>query len=99
MVLRGRGTSISDTKLALESLHEILNRNKVKEANTLGTNLLALQCDLEERHHLSYFDCLIAASALTLDRILVSDDDAFKKVPDLTLIPLTKSNQKNDNKT
>ncbi len=94
MVLRGRGTSVSDTKLALVALHEVLHHNKVKEVNTLGTNLLALQCDLEARHHLSYFDSLIAASALTLDRVLVSDDDAFKKIPDLTLLPLTKSTQK-----
>ncbi len=69
MVLRGRGSSVSDTKLALVALHEALNLNKVKEVNTLGTHLLALQCDLEERHHLSYFDSLIAASASTLDRV------------------------------
>ncbi len=91
MVLRGRGTSVSDTKLALVALHEVLNVNKVREANTIGTTLLAFQCDLEERDHLSYFDSLIAASALTLDHSLVSDDEAFQKIPDLTLIPLTKN--------
>ncbi len=95
MVLRGRGSSVSDTKLALGALHEALNLNKVKEVNTLGTNLLALQCKLEERHHFSYIDSLIAASALTLDNVLVSDDDAFKKIPDLTLIPLTKNISRN----
>ncbi len=99
MVLRGRGTSVADTKLALVALHEALNRNKVREVNTIGTNLLALQCDLEERHHLSFFDSLIAASALTLDHILVSDDEAFGKIPDLTLIPLSKPIQKNEYET
>lgn len=90
IVLRARGKRSSEVKMALLALHEALTRHDVKEEKTLSTSLLALQCDLEERYDLSYFDSLIAASALTLDRQVLSDDETFNKVPDIKRIPLSK---------
>ena len=89
-VLRARGRRTTEVKIALLALHEALKRHMVKEAKTIEANLLALQCDLEERYELSYFDSLIAASTLALDRIVVSDDRAFNKVPGIERIPLVK---------
>lgn len=88
-VLRSRGRSPAQTKLALLALHEALTRKKVKEAKTISTSLLAYQAELEEKYGLSFFDSLIAASALALDRKVVSDDQAFDRVPDLKRKPLS----------
>lgn len=88
-VLKSRGRSPAQTKLALLALHEALTRKKVKEAKTISTSLLAYQAELEEKYGLSFFDSLIAASALALDRKVVSDDQAFDRVPDLKRKPLS----------
>ncbi len=89
VVLRARGRSLSQVKMALLALHEALRRNNVKEAQTFSLSLLALQSELEERYGLSYFDSLIAASALKLDCQVISDDDSFDRVPNLKRIPLS----------
>jgi predicted nucleic acid-binding protein len=88
-VLRARGRNPSQVKMALLALYEVLKRNNVKEAKTLGLSLLAFQSEIEENYGLSYFDSLLAASALTLDRQVISDDYAFDKVPGLKRIPLS----------
>jgi len=75
--------------MALLALHEALKRNNVEEAKTLSLSLLAFQSEIEEKYGLSYFDSLIAASALKLDRQVISDDDAFDRVPNLKRIPLS----------
>ena len=90
-VLRAHSITPSEVKMALLALHEALRRNHVEEVKTMNTSLLALQCELEERYRLSYFDSLIAASALVLDRKVVSDDEAFNRLPDLKRIPLSKT--------
>lgn len=89
VVLRARGRSPSQVKIALLALHEALTRSNVKEVKTVSMSLLAFQSELEDRYGLSYFDSLIAASVLTLDRQVVSDDDAFDRVPNLKRIPLS----------
>ena len=88
-VLRVRGRSLSQTKLALLALHGALARRKVREAKTISTSLLAFQAELEEKYGLSFFDSLIAASVLALDREVVSDDEAFDRVPDLRRKPIS----------
>lgn len=89
VVLRARGRTPFQVKMALLALHEALTRNNVEEVKTISTSLLAFQSELEDKYELSYFDSLIAASALTLDRRVVSDDCAFDKIPDLKRISLT----------
>jgi predicted nucleic acid-binding protein len=62
----------------------------VKEVKTVSTSLLALQSEIEAGYGLSYFDSLIAASALTLDHRVVSDDEAFDRIPDFERVPITR---------
>ena len=88
-VLRGRGRGVGQIRDALLALHEALRRMGVKEEGAMSLALLALQCELEERHGLTYFDSLIAASALALDSRVISDDEAFDRVPNLERIPLS----------
>ena len=88
-VLRSRGRTPSQVRKALLALHQVLVQYGVREVNTLSTNLLVYQCELEEKYKLSYFDSLIATSALILDRQIVSDDEAFDRVPRLKRIPLS----------
>ncbi|MEX2723476.1 MAG: PIN domain-containing protein, partial [Candidatus Freyarchaeota archaeon] len=62
---------------------------RVEEAHIIGTYLIIRQAEIEEKYGLSYFDSLIAASSLKLDGIVVSDDKAFDRVPNLKRIPIT----------
>lgn len=88
IVLRARGIRPAEVKVALLALHEALARYDVKGAKTMNSSLLALQCELEEKHGMSYFDSLIAASALALDRKVISSDEAFDKVPGLQRVSI-----------
>jgi len=91
IVLRARGRSPSQVRIALLALHEVLTQNNVKEVKTLSVSLLAFQSELEEKYRLSYFDSLIAASALTLDRQVVSDDESFDRIPNIKRVPIKSS--------
>ena len=85
-VLRGLNKKPSEVKLALISLKQAFEDNNIEEARTLGIGTIVLQCEFEEKYGLSYFDSLIAASTFVLDRIIVSGDRAFDKVPGLRRI-------------
>ena len=88
IVLRARGNKPAEVKVALLALHEALDRYGVKEAKTVNSSLLAFQCELEEKYGLSYFDSLMAASALTLDYKVISSDEVFDRVPELERISI-----------
>ena len=88
-VLRARDRTQSQVKLALLALRQILSQHNIEETSTLNTKLLISQCELEEKYALSYFDSLLAASALALDKQIISDDKAFDKIPGLKRIPIT----------
>jgi len=75
------------------ALRQILSQHKIKEASTLNINLI-IQCELEKKYGLSYFDSLIAASALALDKQIISDDQAFDRIPYLKRISLSHSPNK-----
>lgn len=90
IVLRNRKREVGKVKMAMLALHEVLSRHEVREARTLTSDLLVLQCEFEEKYRLSYFDSLVAASALVLDRKIISDDKAFDRIPDLKRIPLSR---------
>lgn len=85
-VLRVRGRSASEVKTALLAVNEAFTRHEVEEVQTVSCSLLAIQCELEETYELSYFDSLLAASALAVDRRIVSDDKAFDRIPELNRI-------------
>lgn len=89
VVLRSVDTKPEVVGRAMLALRRALQINGVTEAPTLSTELLARQCEIEQKHDLTYFDSLIAASALSLDRTIISDDDAFDRVPSITRISLS----------
>ncbi|AKG38443.1 hypothetical protein MA03_02965 [Infirmifilum uzonense] len=88
VVLRARGRRPEEVAAALEALGSILAAHRVPELRTLGLGLLVRQAEIERSYGLSYFDSLIAASALAYDGVVISDDAAFDKVPGLRRIPL-----------
>ena len=83
LVLRGRGKSSRETREAMLALDKILLDHGVKQVKTINASLLALQSEIEFKSELSYFDSLIAASALSVDGIITSDDRAFDRVSGL----------------
>jgi len=89
VTLRSRGRSISQIRRALASIKKILIDYNIHEASTLSTGTLLLHLDLMEEYGLSYFDSLIAASAIVIDGVIVSDDKAFDRVKGLKRIPIT----------
>ncbi len=88
IVLRGRGRNPAETRQAILALRSLLQEHQVDEVKTIDTATLSLQCEIESKHRLSYFDSLIAASALRVDGKVVSDDRAFDRVPGIVRIPL-----------
>lgn len=91
IVVRNRRQKATEVRKAMLALREVLTRYKIKEASTLTSSVLVHQCELEEEHELSYFDSLIAASALALDQKIISSDKAFDRVPGLERISISKS--------
>jgi predicted nucleic acid-binding protein len=90
LVLRARGLGPGRVRTAMLALREALDRCGVREVKMLDSRTLALQCELEEKYELSYFDSLVAAAALVLDRKVISSDKAFDRVPGLERVPLEK---------
>lgn len=88
LVLRARGRRPAELKMAMLALHEALSRYGVKEVSTISSSLLALRCEVEEKYGLSFFDSLVAAAALALDRKVISSDEAFDGVRGLERVPL-----------
>lgn len=88
-VLKGRGRAVLQVRRAMLALGKARADNSIIEVKTIDTNLLILQADIEQKYHLSYFDSLIAAIALTLDDEIISDDLDFDGVPDLRRRPIS----------
>lgn len=89
MVLRTMGNSAAEVGKAVLAVRSVLSEHGVKEVGTMNSSLIALQCELESSYDLDFFDSLIAASALSLDSVVVSDDTAFDEVPGLRRVPLS----------
>ncbi len=88
-VLRSIGKEPLIIRASILALRRAIEINRGGEVNTISSALLARQCEIEEEYGLTFFDSLIAASALSLDGELVSDDDAFDRVPGIRRIPLS----------
>jgi len=88
-VLRSRGRSAEQVRLALLALTKVFLDNDIAEHRTMDMKLLILQSEIEYKYGLSYFDSLIAASAFTIDGEVVSDDEDFDGVPDLKRISVS----------
>ena len=87
--LRARGRRPEEVASAMKALKLIFESRKIKEASTINTGLFIRQAEIEEKYGLSYFDSMIAASALAVDSEVVSNDMAFDRVPGLKRIPLS----------
>ncbi|RZN42973.1 MAG: type II toxin-antitoxin system VapC family toxin [Methanophagales archaeon ANME-1-THS] len=72
----------------MAAIKQISESRKLKEVRTMKSDLFIRQAEIEEKAGLSYFDSLIAASALAVDGALFSDDSAFDRVQGLKRIPL-----------
>lgn len=89
MVLRTMRVRTPQIKQILLALDQELTKHGASQKRTIDALLLARQCELESTYNLTFFDSLVAASALALDRIVVSDDDSFDIVPGLERIPVS----------
>jgi len=89
VVLRSRGLRVEDVRKALYAIHLILDSYKVRVLKTMDISLLIMHLELMERYKLSFFDSLIAASAISYDGVVVSDDEDFDRVSDLKRLPVT----------
>jgi predicted nucleic acid-binding protein len=89
LVLKGRGRKVSEIRESLLALSQFLSSRDVREEKTIDIDLLVLSSDLQSKNKLSYFDSLVAASALSLDATIVGDDGAFDLVPGLKRIGLS----------
>ncbi len=88
IVLRARGRNTKEIASAMTAIKQIFESRKLKEVCTMKSNLFIRQAEIEEKQGLSYFDSLIAASALAVDSAILSDDSAFDRVQGLKRIPL-----------
>ena len=89
IVLRSIDKKPPTIRASILALRRAIEINRGEEVNTIGSALLASQCEIEEKYGLTYFDSLIAASTLSLDGELVSDDHVFDRVPGIRRIPLS----------
>jgi len=89
IVLRARGRKAGEVAKAIEAVREILGKT-AREIKTISTGLFLKQAEVEIKYGLSYFDSLIAASALITDAMIVSDDRDFDRVPGLKRILICK---------
>ena len=86
LVLRGRGLPDGDVVRALSLVKTILERLGVAQVKTMDLDLLIQHNNIMVNYGLSFFDSLIAASALSLDEMVISDDRDFDRVPGLKRI-------------
>ena len=89
VVLKARGRSAGEIREAVNALKDIFEIYLIKEVKTIDTDLIVKQAEIEEKYGLTFFDSLIASSALKLDKTVIADDKAFDKIPELRRIPIT----------
>lgn len=89
IVLKSIGKEPLIIKAIILALRRAIEINGGKEISTINLDLIARQCEIEEKYGLTYFDSLIAASVLKLDYEIISDDEVFNKIPGIRRIPLS----------
>ena len=90
VTLRSRGRSPHQVMKAFMGLKKIFIDYDIKEICTLNSDAIFLHLDFMRQYKLSYFDSLLAASAIRVDNIIVSDDKIFDYIVGLKRIPITK---------
>ena len=91
ITLRSRNIELEKVRRALLAVRRILDDYGITEIKTVDSLMLTRHIELMKNYELSYFDSLLAASALKIDSIIVSDDKDFDKVKELKRIPVTKT--------
>ena len=90
VVLKARGRSAGEIREAVNALKDVFEIYLIKEVKTIDTDLMIKQTEIiEEKYGLTFFDSLIAFSALKFDKTVISDDKAFDKILELKKIPIT----------
>lgn len=89
IVLRSISKEPAKIRKAVLALRTALQINGATETSTVDSQLVARQCEIEEKYDLSFFDSLIAASALRLDLGILSDDRAFDRIPSIVRTPMS----------
>ncbi len=82
LALRSRGYDEEEIRLDLESFRSMRNLGEVP----LTPEILLEASRLRSRYRLSYFDSLHAASALAHDKVIISVDKAYQKIPGLRIV-------------
>ena len=88
IVLKARGRSAKEIRDALNALKDIFEMYLIRDVKTIDIELIVKQTEIEEKYGLTFFDSIIASSALKLDKTIISDDEAFDKIPELRRIPI-----------
>lgn len=89
MTLRAKEKSNSEIREVVKSVKSILITFDIIEANTFSTDLVVLHYSLLEDNR-TFFDTMIAASTLLLDKKIISDDEVFDRIKNIERIPLTR---------
>ena len=79
LVLRSRGVSPREVEEVLLSLKNFPNIGEIPLTSDVQLRALGLR----EAYSLTFFDSLHAASALEYDRMIISVDEAYRRVPGL----------------
>ncbi len=82
LILKSRGYSEEEVRLDLEAFRSLKNLGEVP----LTLNILLTASRLRAMHGLSYFDSLHAASALAYDKVIISVDKAYERIPELKVM-------------
>jgi len=82
LVLRSRGYS-NDTILSdIDAFRRLKNLGEIPTTSEIITKAIRLR----RKHHITYFDSLHAASALSHDKTIISTDKVYKEIPELKAI-------------
>lgn len=79
LVLRSRGLDLKTIYRDIESFRNIRN---IEEA-PLSSKVILKSIELRDRYGLTFFDSLHAATAITLDRVIISTDKAYSRIKEL----------------
>lgn len=82
LLLRSRGYSEEEVSSDVEAFRRVRNLGEVP----LTSEILVEASRLRRIHGLTYFDSLHAASALQHDKMMVSRDEAYGRVPGLAAV-------------
>jgi len=92
LVLKSRGYSEDTISSDIDAFRRIKNLGEIP----LTSKVIIKASELRKRYGITYFDSLHAASAFFHDKMIISTDKVYRKIPELKVIdPREVSNSKN----